>query len=156
MGRSTISDITKQAIKRAWKAGEGSYSELSTRFNVPVGSIKRITKGIPKGSGAPVAAIIEGAIAANAEALAGAPIKVGDLDLTNILQTGIKDLTDEMGKTPPNTREGMANAALRWMQVWMELHPPTLEQAIENLLDRPDFDPQVFRDVLNRHAQKAG
>lgn len=155
MGRSTISDITKQGIKRAWKAGEGSYGDLSARFNVPVGSIKRITKGIPKGS-TTVDAVIEGAIATNTAIAAGASIRIGDLDLTNILQTGIKDLTDEMGKTPPTSKEGMANAALRWMECWIKLHPPTLEQAIENLLDRPDFDPQVFREVLNRHAQKTG
>jgi hypothetical protein len=149
-----VDELTRKAIQRAYQSGEGTYPELATRFSVSESTIKRICNGLSKASRKPV---VQAAQSVVVDAIAaGASVTVGGIDINQYLSDGIAEMVADMKGARVATKEGMAGAVLRWMQYYTDLNPPTLEQAIENLLDRPDFDPQVFRDVLNRHAQKAG
>lgn len=148
-----VDELTRKAIQRAYESGEGTYPELAARFSVSESTMKRICKGLSRSGRGPVQAaktVVADAIAA------GAPVTIGGIDINQYLVDGIINMATDMKGARVATKEGMAGAVLRWMQYYADLNPPTLEQAIEKLLDRDDFDPQVFRDVLNRHAQKAG
>jgi transcriptional regulator with XRE-family HTH domain len=149
MPKPAIAEITKRSIKRAYRAKEGTQAQLAERFKVSVATVRRVLAE-PDVEMAIAKEAIDTAIAG------GATVQIDGMDVTQFLTTNIKDLATDMKTARPATREGMASAVLRWVQYLVDLNPPTLEQAIEALLDRSDFDPQVLRDTLRKHAQKAG
>lgn len=151
MARKGTPELTRKAIKRAYEAGEGSYRHLADRFNVSESTVKRICRGVTTPAQNPAIPIVADAIAS------GSTVKVGDLDLTEYLKNGIKDLTDDMKSVEPRSREGIAGAALKYMQFYAQLNPPTIEDMVDQLLARPDFDPEAFVKILkSRYAAKAG
>lgn len=149
MPKPPVAEITKRSIKRAYRAKEGTHAQLAERFKVSVSTVRRVLAE-PDVEQQAKEDVVATAIAA------GATVQVDGLDITDFLTTTINELSIGMKAAKPATREGMAGVLLRWVQYMDELNPPTLEKAIERLLDRPDFDSQVFRDVLSRHAQKTG
>lgn len=143
-----VPELTRKAIQKAYRSGGVTYPQLAARFGVSEGTVKRICKDVDRNS----------AVEVVADAIAnGSTVKIGDLDLTEYLETGIKDLTTDMKTAPARSREGMAGAALKYMQLYAQLNPPTLEDMVDRLLDRPDFDPEKFVAILKaRYAAKAG
>ena len=151
MARKGTPELTRKAIKRAYEAGEGSYRQLADRFHVSESTVKRICRGVKNPAQNPAIPIVADAIAN------GSTVKVGDLDLTEYLQDGIKDLTTHMKTAKPNSKEGLASAALKYMQLYAQLNPPTIEDMVDQLLARPDFEPVKFVALLkSRYAAKSG
>ncbi|MEM6436755.1 MAG: transposase family protein [Cyanobacteria bacterium P01_D01_bin.115] len=150
MSRRATPELTQKAIKRAYGAGEGSKKELAARFKVSESTVKRICQGVTPASKNTSVQIVAEAISN------GDPVSIGGLDLTQHLKDGIKDLTADMKSTDAKSKEGLAQAALKYMQFYVQINPPTLEDFVDRLLDRPDFEPEKFVRILKeRYAAKA-
>jgi hypothetical protein len=147
-----VSELTRKAIERAYRAGEGSYPELAQRFSVSEATIKRICRGVKPGSEQVATAIVQDAIAH------GTSLQIGGLNLTEYIETMAKDLRGDMASTEAKSKEGVARVLLGVLQFYAEVYPPTLDQAMDALFDRPDFDLELFTKKLReRYAnQKAG
>jgi len=150
MPRESIPETTQQAVKRDYRNGAGSMSQLASKYNISRASVGRILKGIKKGSSQLATDVVATAVAS------GHSVTVGDVDLTEYVQNGIKDLTADITTTEAKSKEGLAQAALKYMQFYAQLHPPTLEDFVDQLLARPDFNPDKFISILQeRYAAKA-
>jgi len=150
MPRKPIPETTQQAIKRDYKKGLGTHAELARKYSISVSSVEKICKGIKKGSYQPAIDFVTDGVSR------GQRVTVGDIDLTEYLETGIKTLSDDIKTTEAKSKEGIASAALKYMQFYAELNPPTLEDFVDQLLARPDFDPERFVAILKeRYAAKA-
>jgi hypothetical protein len=57
---------------------------------------------------------------------------------------------------PANSKEGLANASLRWIELWLRLNPPTLEGIIDQLLAHPDFSFEHLNKVLSDRYDQPG
>lgn len=150
MPREAIPELTAAAIKRARTMGDGSIREIAARFKVSVSTVKRVCAGIQPGCGAEVAAaIVTDAIAHHQ------PLRIGTLDLTEYLEAMAGDLRADMARVEPKSKEGVAGQLLRLLQFYADLHPPTFEGLVAQLVEHPDFDPQKVKRALERYAKKA-
>lgn len=141
-----IPELTRKAIQKAYRSGGATYPQLADRFGVSEATIKRICRGIEP---TPVSEIVTDA------AMSGMAIAIGGVDISQYLRDTIESLSQDMTQAEPKSREGMAIAKLRYLQAYAALHPPTLENLIDQLLARPDFDPEKFVRILTeRYAAK--
>lgn len=146
-------ELTQKRIIRAYETTTKSQQAIADEFGVSLATVKRLVQGRTRAAGQNAEARMEVAKVAIAQ---GAEVTVDGVNIVKYLADMAADLKGDMGKVEPKSKEGIANSLLKVLQFSAEITPPTLEQAIETLLDRPDFDPQVLRDTLRRHAQKAG
>lgn len=141
-------ELTRKSIQRAYRSGEGSHAKLAARFGVSESTVKRLCRGITPAT--PAAELVTDAIAH------GQPITIGGIDIGQYVTEAIADLTAEMKTTDAKSKEGVAGVMLRYLQFYAELNPPTMEEMIDQLLARPDFDPETFVRILkSRYAAKA-
>lgn len=179
MGHSKTSPLIRKQIQRAYELGEGSYRDLSSRFKVSLATVQRCCKGITPAVDKKLAnkvladavasrgtIVIDGSAKPAEKKLAselfldavthGEKVTIDGLDLKQYLKDGIQDLTADMRSTEAKSKEGVASAALKYMQFYAQLNPPTLEEMVDQLLARPDFDPERFVSLLrSRYAAKA-
>lgn len=150
MPRKPVPDTTKQLIKNARKGGE-SVASLASRFELSERTIQRITKGIDPKLQGPATEIVRRAVAY------GATVVVDGIDLSDHIRDDIQALSNGMTRVDPKSLEGVASTKLKYMQFYAQLNPPTLEDFADQLLARPDFDPEKFAAILmERYAAKAG
>lgn len=150
MPRKPVPDTTKQLIKNARKGGE-SVASLAARFELSERTIQRITRGIDPKLQGPAVEVVRRAVAH------GSTVIVDGIDLSEHIRDDITALSTSMSRVDPKSLEGVASTKLRYMQFYAELNPPTLEDFVDRLIDRPDFDPEKFvRILMERYAKKAG
>lgn len=151
MVHNKTSPLIRKQIQRAYELGEGSYRELADRFKVSLATVQRCCKGLKP----PVDKKLAAEVLADA-VTHGEKVTIDGLDLNQYLKDGIQDLTADMRSTEAKSKEGVASAALKYMQFYAQLNPPTLEEMVDQLLARPDFDPERFVSLLrSRYAAKA-
>jgi len=146
-------ELTQKRIIRAYETTTKSQQAIADEFGVSLATVKRLVQGRARVAGQNAEARMEVAKVAIA---VGAKVTIDGLDVTEYLETAIKDVSAGLAGAEAKSKEGMAGALAKLISAYRQENPRTLEQAIETLLDRPDFDPQVLRDTLRKHAQKAG
>ncbi|MEY3299844.1 MAG: hypothetical protein RLZZ597_3104 [Cyanobacteriota bacterium] len=149
MPRKPLPEITQQAIRKARSVGE-SVASLAMRFKVSERTIQRVCKGIDPEIHAPVTEVVRAAV------VHGARVTIDGIDFTQHLIDDIKSMTGAMAGADVKSFEGVAGVKLKYMQFYAQLNPPTMEELVDQLLSRPDFDPERFVSLLrSRYAAKA-
>jgi transcriptional regulator with XRE-family HTH domain len=147
MPGARIPELTQRAIQKAYRNGEGSHAKLAERFGVSHSTVKRICKGITPAT--PAAALVTEALAT------GQAVTIGGIDIGQFVSDAIADLTADMKRVEPKSKEGLATAALKYMMFYRELNPPSLKDLVDQLLAREDFEPEKFVRILKtRYAAK--
>jgi hypothetical protein len=149
MPKKQLPELTRQAIRKARGVGE-SVASLATRFKVSERTIQRICKGIDPEIHAPAAEVVKAAV------VHGARVTIDGVDFTQHLIDDIKSMSGAMSGAEVKSFEGVAGVKLKYMQFYHHLNPPTMEEFVDQLLSRPDFDPERFVSLLrSRYAAKA-
>jgi hypothetical protein len=149
MPRKPLPELTQQAIKRARSVGE-SIPSLAERFNVSERTIQRVLRGTAPEIHQPATEIVKAAV------IHGAQVTIDGVDLTKHLANDIRAMTGAMAGAEVKSFEGVAGVKLKYMQYLAQLNPPTLEEMVDQILARPDFDPERFVTLLrSRYAAKA-
>lgn len=144
-----IPELTQQAIKRAYMNREGSKNAIAKRFGVSESSVKRIVKDL-----GPALVVTQNAIANHV----AETVKVHGLaiDTDQLLVTAINDLSAEMATVPAKSKEGVATAIARMIDMWRKYHPMTMHELVDLAIATPGFDPREFAKLLReRYESKA-
>lgn len=150
MPRKPVPEITRKAIIKSRKGGV-SVVDLAAQHKLSVRTIQRITKGIDPEINQPAMSVVASAVAA------GSKVSIDGLDLTEHLLADIDRLSGAMLEAEPKSFEGVAGVKLRYLEYYAKQKPPTLEAFVDMLLDRPDFSPEKFINLLmERYAAQAG
>jgi hypothetical protein len=149
MPRQPVPELTQQSIKKARSGGE-SVASLAARFKVSERTIQRICSGVNPKLHEPAIEVVKSAISH------GARITVDGIDLTQHLIDDINQLSGAMsGGAEPKSLEGVAGVKLKYMQYLALLNPPTMAEAVDQLIARPDFDPAEFVRLLKERYDQA-
>lgn len=147
--QKAVSELTRRSIQRVYAQGGISKAELARQHGISEATVKRICHGIKAGGG-PAQQIIAQAIAEHR------PIVIDGLDLGEMVGTAIKDLSAAAIAVEGKSKEGVSTAMLKYLQFYVQLHPPTMEAMVDQLLGMPDFDPARFVKLLKeKYAQRA-
>lgn len=129
--------------------GAGSKAAIAQKFGLSLSTVKRITQGLTQSPQA--GDVLHQAISNSAS------VTIDGLDVTAYVKRGIDDLAAAAIAVPPKSKEGMATAMLRYLQFYAQLHPPTMDAMVDQLLGMPDFDPARFVKLLKeKYAQQRG
>lgn len=137
-----ISDLTKQSIKKAIRAGDRTLEKIAEQYQVSIGTVRRLAKEMPEREA--VRVVQQQAIAQHlTTTIAGAPF-----DMNAILITAINDLAAEMPKTSGKSKEGVGAAIGRLSDLLRKYNPQTERELALLAIAIPNFDPQVFAKEL--------
>lgn len=147
-----IDELVQQRIKKDLATKNGTQAEIAERHSVSISTVKRIAKSIR-----PVTQVAENISGAIAQGALGQS-EVSELDYGQILGQIIIKLEESIAIAEPKSLETVASCLMKALTLHREFM--TTEQAVEWLLDLPDFDPREFTRLLkekygNRRARQS-
>ena len=149
MPRPPIPETVRASIKRDYRSGGYTHKTLAQKYSVSLRFVENLLRGVEKSQASPAIEVVHRAIES------GQRVTIEGLDLTKYLCDGIQDMIGDMANTEPKSKEGIANAALKWMQFLAIVNPPTMADYVDQLMARPDFDPAEFVRLLKERYAKA-
>jgi DNA-binding XRE family transcriptional regulator len=145
-------ELIQARIKKLYAESGNTIEDIAQICGVSTGTVKRVVKenNLSRTPTRNVNQVVTTAIAA------GAKVTIDGLDVNDYMTRTIKTLAGAVNEAEAKSLEGVATALARYLQLYREMNPTTLEEATIALLNRPDFDAQTFHRILQRHAEKAG
>jgi di/tripeptidase len=138
-----IDEVTRKAIQRDYVEESLTYPQLAAKYGISEMSCHRICKGLTRQRQA-VKTIVERTVAIARE-----------LNPDEILKAMISDLSAESANVAGKSKEGLANATLKAMELYRKWHPQTTSELVDLAIAIPDFDPIQFAQELRARLDKA-
>ncbi|WP_204137407.1 transposase family protein [Halomicronema sp. CCY15110] len=147
-----IDELVQQRIKKDLAAKNGTQAEIAERHGVSISTVKRIAKSIR-----PVTQVAENISGAIAQGALGQG-EVSELNYGQILTQVIIKLEASIALAEPKSLEAVASCLMKALILHREFM--TTRQAVDWILDLPDFDPREFTRILkeeygNRRARQS-
>ena len=157
MGRSKLDEVAKQRCKKLWAEGNHTIAALVDEFGVSEGTIKRIIKGIPKGSARSAvvkatATVIDEAVKAAIAAPTGSSIEgiedLTDLHFANVLRAVAQESLSKGQTMGFNSAGEAVSAGINALKALRSLYPLTMREAAEWVVNLPGFNAKEFARLL--------
>jgi len=147
-----VDELVQQRIKKDLATKNGTQAEIAERHGVSTSTVKRIAKSVR-----PVTQVAENISGAIAQGALGQG-EVSELDYGQILTQIIIKLEESIAIAEPKSLEAVASCLMKALTLHREFM--TTRQAVDWILDLPDFDPREFTRILkeeygNRRARQS-
>jgi hypothetical protein len=140
-------ELVVKRIERAILAGDGSYDEIAKRHEVSKPTVERIARSLRLQDRKTATAAATRAIAATL---------TSTLDLDEVVLLGIQSLAEALPDAPVRSREGVAGAMARLIEVHRKFNPMTMAELADVAIGINNFDPREFARLLRERLEQSG